>query len=124
MLVDGCTWLAVDVGLDRIDKASGTAELAIGAAAATLLCCAIVMAIPAAPRPNVLLAAATVAAVAAGMRPNCDDRLSTGGQRRHRRHARRDRLPARPAGHPKHPDPCRRWYKQCETAYLTVSLAR
>ncbi|MBG0565365.1 hypothetical protein [Actinoplanes aureus] len=67
VLVSGCAWLAVDVGLDRIDYVSDSAELGIGAAAAALICCAVVMAVPAVPRPNALLAVAMVAAIASGM---------------------------------------------------------
>lgn len=67
VLIGGCVWLAVDVGLDRIDYMPDSAELAIGAAAAALICCAVAMVLPAASRPNASLAVAMVAAVAAGM---------------------------------------------------------
>ncbi|MBG0569197.1 hypothetical protein [Actinoplanes aureus] len=67
VLVSGCAWLAVDVGLDRIDYNSDSTKLGIGAAAAALICCAVVMVVPAVPRPNALLAVAMVAAVASGM---------------------------------------------------------
>jgi hypothetical protein len=67
VLLGGLTWLAADIGLDRMDPASGTVVLAVAAAGAAILGCVAAGAVRAVPRPQVLLTVATVAAVTSGM---------------------------------------------------------
>jgi hypothetical protein len=67
VLAGGLVWLAADLGLDRIDPTSGTVLLASAAAGAAILGCLAAGARPPVPRPQVLLTAATIAAVTSGM---------------------------------------------------------
>ncbi|MEU4421689.1 hypothetical protein AB0F81_13780 [Actinoplanes sp. NPDC024001] len=87
VLAGGCAWLAADVVLDRMDHVSGTAQLAIGAAAVALLCGAAASATPvcgaaasaarAEPRPDALLTVATIAAVGSGLATLTDSPTGT-----------------------------------------------
>ncbi|MEV0902317.1 hypothetical protein [Actinoplanes sp. NPDC049802] len=63
----GLLWLAADLGLDRIDQASGTVPLAAGAALVAVAGCAVAWALPGTPRPATLLTVGAVAAVASGL---------------------------------------------------------
>ncbi|GAA2709374.1 hypothetical protein [Actinoplanes palleronii] len=67
VLLFGTFWLALDIGLDRIDPTSGTVALAAGAAVAALAATVVTSGVPAVPRPQVLLSVAAVAAVMSGL---------------------------------------------------------
>ncbi|GLW27598.1 hypothetical protein [Actinoplanes regularis] len=76
-LITGGAWIGVDIGLDRIDMASGTWQLAAGAVATALVCCAAAAAVPSVPRLGALFTAATVAAVAAGLTTSTESPTDT-----------------------------------------------
>ncbi|GIE91949.1 hypothetical protein [Actinoplanes regularis] len=76
-LITGGAWIGVDLGLDRIDMASGTWQLAAGAVATALVCCAVAAAVPSVPRPGALFTAATVAAVTAGLATSTESPTDT-----------------------------------------------
>ncbi|WP_436533958.1 hypothetical protein [Actinoplanes sp. HUAS TT8] len=66
-LAAGAAGLIADLALDRIDKDSGTVELAVGAAVVAVLFCVVAAVARTVPRPGVLFLAATVAAVTSGI---------------------------------------------------------